>query len=42
MYYKDDFYKEFRTEKELCEYLEEIDSRAESLFQTRSRLPEFC
>lgn len=29
MYYKDDFYKEFRTEKELCEYLEEIDSRAE-------------
>ena len=20
MYYKDDFYKEFRTEKELCEY----------------------
>ena len=25
MYYKDDFYKEFRTEKELCEYLEEID-----------------
>ena len=27
MYYKDDFYKEFRTEKELCEYLEEIDSR---------------
>ena len=30
MYYKDDFYKEFRTEKELCEYLEEIDSRAGS------------
>ena len=29
MYYKDDFYKEFQTEKELCEYLEEIDSRAE-------------
>ena len=29
MYYKDDFYKEFRTEKELCECLEEIDSRAE-------------
>ena len=24
MYYKDDFYKEFRTEKELCEYLEEM------------------
>lgn len=23
MYYKDDFYKEFRTEKELCEYLED-------------------
>ena len=27
MYYKDDFYKEFRTEKELCEYLEEIDGQ---------------
>ena len=27
MYYKDDFYKEFRTEKELCEYLEEMAKR---------------
>lgn len=38
MYYKDDFYKEFRTEKELCEYLEEIDSRAEWIRITSKKL----
>lgn len=38
MYYKDDFYKEFRTEKELCEYLEEIDSRAEWIRVTSKKL----
>ena len=37
-YYKDDFYKEFRTEKELCEYLEEIDSRAEWIRITSKKL----
>ena len=40
MYYKDDFYKEFRTEKELCEYLEEIDSRAEWIRITSKKLPK--
>ena len=35
---KDDFYKEFRTEKELCEYLEEIDSRAEWIRVTSKKL----
>ena len=38
MYYKDDFYKEFRTEKELCECLEEIDSRAEWIRVTSKKL----
>ena len=38
MYYKDDFYKEFRTEKELCEYLEEINSRAEWIRITSKKL----
>ena len=38
MYYKDDFYKEFRTEKGLCEYLEEIDSRAEWIRVTSKKL----
>ena len=38
MYYKDDFYKEFRTEKELCEYLEEIDSRAEWIRITSKKI----
>ena len=37
MYYKDDFYKEFR-QKRNCEYLEEIDSRAEWIRVTSKKL----
>lgn len=39
MYYKDDFYKEFRTEKELCEYLEEIDRQRRLYKQCRIKHP---
>ena len=39
MYYKDDFYKEFRNRKGNCaKYLEEIDSRAEWIRITSKKL----